>query len=58
MLKFGITPKQLLEVGEILLNSNSLGQEQAESQILDTILPQSILIKIKNDEKIKRKKRL
>ena len=53
MLKFGITPKQLLEVGEILLNSNSLGQEQAESQILDTILPQSILIKIKNDEKIK-----
>lgn len=53
MLKFGITPKQLLEVGEILLNSNSLGQEQAESQILDTILPQSILIKIKNNEKIK-----
>nr|DAH16270.1 MAG TPA: hypothetical protein [Caudoviricetes sp.] len=53
MLKFGITPKQLLKVGEILLNSNSLGQEQAESQILDTILPQSILIKIKNDEKIK-----
>lgn len=53
MLKFGITPKQLLKVGEILLNSNSLGQEQAESQILDAILPQSILIKIKNDEKIK-----
>lgn len=53
MLKFGITPKQLLKVGEILLNSNSLGQEQVESQLLDTILPQSILIKIKDDQKIK-----
>lgn len=53
MLKFGITPKQLLKVGEILLNSNSLGQEQVKSQLLDTILPQSILIKIKDDEKIK-----
>lgn len=56
MLKFDITPKQLVKVGEILLNSNSLGQEETESQILDTILPQSILIKIKGDkdyEKIK-----
>lgn len=53
MIKFGITPKQLLKVGEILLNSNSLGQEQVESQLLDTILPQSILIKIKDDQKIK-----
>lgn len=53
MIKFGITPKQLLKVGEILLNSNSLGQEQVESQLLDTILPQSILIKIKDNKKIK-----